>query len=44
MVLGLWAECGELNELEQALVTGEHAACVHVLKVSFYFNFSRMGN
>ena len=32
VVLGLWAECGELNELEQALVTGEHAACVHVLK------------
>ena len=32
MVLGLWAECGELNELEQVLVTGEHAACVHVLK------------
>ena len=44
VVLGLWAECGELNELEQALVTGEHAACVHVLKVSFYFNVSRMGN
>ena len=44
VVLGLWAECGELNELEQVLVTGDHAACVHVLKVSFYFNFSRMGN
>ena len=44
MVLGLWAECGELNALEQVLVTGEHAACVHVLKVSFYFNVSRMGN
>ena len=44
VVLGLWAECGELNDLEQALVTGDHAACVHVLKVSFYFNVSRMGN
>ena len=44
VVLGLWAECGELNALEQVLVTGEHAACVHVLKVSFYFNVSRMGN
>jgi hypothetical protein len=44
VVLGLWAECGELNALEQVLVTGDHAACVHVLKVSFYFNGSRMGN
>ena len=44
VVLGLWAECGELNELEQVLATGTHAACVHVLKVSFYFNVSRMGN